>query len=102
MLKDTRLVPDFPFRLLAEDCIGMSGSELRDLCLNAAMRPVDGYIVQEVRTGQEVLNRVQLDVSPFLHMAKGYGKYLYLQDIKPHPLRFDDFIKSDGHIVMSA
>jgi SpoVK/Ycf46/Vps4 family AAA+-type ATPase len=77
MLKDTPLEPDFPVRLLAQRSVGMSGSDLRELCRNAAMLPVREY-VRETSTDQEAL-------------AKGQ-----LEGFKLRPLRFVDFFELDG------
>lgn len=65
MLKDTPLENDFPMRLLAQRSVGMSGSDLRELCRNAAMLPVREY-VREASTDQEALARGQLEVGHVL------------------------------------
>ena len=65
MLKDTPLETDFPMRLLAQRSVGMSGSDLRELCRNAAMLPVREY-VREASTDQEALARGQLEVGHVL------------------------------------
>ncbi|KAG6805927.1 hypothetical protein H0H87_003425, partial [Tephrocybe sp. NHM501043] len=44
MLKDTKVSPDFPITTLAAQCQGCSGSDLKELCRNAAMIPVREYI----------------------------------------------------------
>lgn len=40
MLRDVQLAPDFPMRALAECSVGKSGSDLKEICRNAAMLPV--------------------------------------------------------------
>ena len=61
MLKDTALETDFPLRLLAERSVGLSGSDLRELCRNAAMLPVREY-VRQTATNEEALAKGQLEV----------------------------------------
>jgi len=77
MLKDTPLEPNFPMRLLAQRSVGMSGSDLRELCRNAAMLPVREY-VRETSSDQEAL-------------AKGQ-----LEGFNLRPLRFVDFFELEG------
>ena len=61
MLKDTALETNFPLRLLAERSVGLSGSDLRELCRNAAMLPVREY-VRQTATNEEALVKGQLEV----------------------------------------
>jgi SpoVK/Ycf46/Vps4 family AAA+-type ATPase len=44
MLKDTKLSPDFSIEKLATLTEGLSGSDLRELCRNAAMVPVREFM----------------------------------------------------------
>lgn len=44
MLKETELGIDFPLDELAEQTEGLSGSDLKELCRNAAMVPVREYM----------------------------------------------------------
>jgi len=82
MLKDTPLEPDFPMRLLAQHSVGKSGSDLRELCRNAAMLPVREY-VRETSTDQETL-------------AKGQ-----LEGFKLRPLKYTDFFELEEQIESS-
>lgn len=62
MLRDTPLTPGLPLRLLAQRAVGLSGSDLRELCRNAAMIPVQEY-VRRAGVDGEMLARGQLEVS---------------------------------------
>ncbi|KAI0763538.1 ATPase [Trametes elegans] len=46
MLKDTPLAEGFSIRHLAEQAEGLSGSDLKELCRNAAMRPMREFMRQ--------------------------------------------------------
>ena len=46
MLKDTLLEEGFSIRILAEQSEGLSGSDLKELCRNAAMRPMREFMRQ--------------------------------------------------------
>lgn len=48
MLKDTQLSADFSFEALVEISGSLSGSDLKELCRNAAMIPVREYMRQHV------------------------------------------------------
>jgi len=60
MLKDTPLEPAFPLQTLAERALGLSGSDLKELCRNAAMVPVREY-VRETGENRELLEKGQLE-----------------------------------------
>ena len=44
MLRDVPLAPGFPIRHLAELAKGKSGSDLKEMCRNAAMLPVREFV----------------------------------------------------------
>ncbi|KAJ2919159.1 hypothetical protein MD484_g1268, partial [Candolleomyces efflorescens] len=77
MLKDTKTDSNFSTGLLASQTDGFSGSDLRELCRNAAMVPVREYM--RSTAGNEEL------------LAKGQ-----LEGFDLRPLRLDDFFASDG------
>lgn len=83
MLKDTPLEPNFPLRLLAEHSVGRSGSDLRELCRNAAMLPVREY-VRNAAVDQAAL-------------AKGQ-----LEGFKLRPLRIEDFFTVEGEDIAAV
>ncbi|TFY63816.1 hypothetical protein EVJ58_g3022 [Rhodofomes roseus] len=58
MLQDTELAEDFSMHKLAEETDGLSGSDLKELCRNAAMRPMREFI-RESDDDHELLSRSQ-------------------------------------------
>jgi ATPase family AAA domain-containing protein 1 len=94
MLRDVPLSPNFPMRLLAEYSKGKSGSDLKELCRNAAMLPV-----------RELVRKAHGDVA---QLARGQGVcsffftrliHLFLhvppQAFDLRPLTFEDFFEPD-------
>ncbi|KAL0573983.1 mitochondrial dynamin GTPase Msp1 [Marasmius crinis-equi] len=77
MLKDVPLSPDFPLDMLAQMSEGLSGSDLKELCRNAAMIPIREYMRANLSNGQ-VLNQEQLAT------------------FKPRPLIIQDFLTQEG------
>jgi len=77
MLNDTKMTPDFDISELATLCDGFSGSDLRELCRNAAMVPVREFM-RSSQNDPELLAKGQL---------AGF-------DIRP--LRLEDFFAEDG------
>ena len=72
MLKDTKLSPEFSIQTLAAQTEGLSGSDLRELCRNAAMVPVREFM-RSSSGNHDVLLKGQLEVcssSPCLLPAK--------------------------------
>ena len=63
MLKETELEIDFPLGELAEQTEGLSGSDLKELCRNAAMAPVREYM-KKVEGDPIALGKVQSQVLP--------------------------------------
>ncbi|KAF5360348.1 hypothetical protein D9756_004938 [Leucocoprinus leucothites] len=77
MLKDTQIAYDFSMTTLAELTEGHSGSDLRELCRNAAMVPVREFM-RSAEGNEELL-------------AKGQ-----LEGFKLRPLMLADFFAPDG------
>lgn len=63
MLKDTQLAQGFQMASLAEITEGHSGSDLREICRNAAMVPVREYM-RSADGNEELLAKGQLEVRP--------------------------------------
>jgi SpoVK/Ycf46/Vps4 family AAA+-type ATPase len=61
MLKSTKMAPGFSIAALAEATDGLSGSDLRELCRNAAMVPVREFM-QSTNDNHEALVKGQLEV----------------------------------------
>jgi len=77
MLKGTKLEPAFPLRQLASQTSGFSGSDLRELCRNAAMVPVR-ECMRVMALDDETVKRVE---------KEGF-------DIRP--LTINDFYEAEG------
>jgi len=63
MLKDTKVASDFDIQTLAAQAEGLSGSDLRELCRNAAMVPVREFM-RSTSDNHEALVKGQLEVCP--------------------------------------
>jgi len=61
MLKDTKLVPNFSIEALAAQTANFSGSDLRELCRNAAMVPVREFM-RSTSGNHEAFMKGQLEV----------------------------------------
>jgi len=61
MLKDTKLEENFNTELLAAQTEGLSGSDLREACRNAAMVPVREYM-RSAAHNEDLLAKGQLEV----------------------------------------
>ncbi|KAG6889634.1 hypothetical protein C0992_004525 [Termitomyces sp. T32_za158] len=69
MLKDTEMSPDFSLGALAAQSEGFSGSDLKEICRNAAMVPVREYL-RNATNQPEVLQRGQdegFNLRPLVH-----------------------------------
>ncbi|OSC98011.1 ATPase [Trametes coccinea BRFM310] len=77
MLKDISLAPGFSIRALAEQAEGLSGSDLKELCRNAAMRPMREFMRDAGGDPEKLAQTVNVD-------------------LKLRPLTIDDFFDSDG------
>lgn len=77
MLKDTKLSPDFSFEDLAEQADGLSGSDLKELCRNAAMVPVREFM-RSTSDNHEALAKGQLEVYSVCIIDLGKITYPFL------------------------
>jgi SpoVK/Ycf46/Vps4 family AAA+-type ATPase len=62
MLSHTHLAPDFSIDVLARRTDGLSGSDLRETCRNAAMAPVRELMREKGRSGKEGLEAAKKEV----------------------------------------
>ena len=62
MLKGTALEAGFPLQRLAMDTEGLSGSDLKEICRNAAMAPVREYM-RQAGGDRDVLEKGSHEVS---------------------------------------
>jgi len=96
MLKDVLLAPDFPMRLLAEHAKGKSGSDLKELCRNAAMLPVREF-VRKANGDVALLARGQEEVCFFLRFScTSTLTRCATQGFNLRPLTIEDFFDPDG------
>jgi len=72
MLKSTKLAPTFSIGPLAEATDGFSGSDLREICRNAAMVPVREF-TQSTRHSHKALVKGQGDVAVFALIENSQG-----------------------------
>ncbi|WWD18592.1 hypothetical protein CI109_103045 [Kwoniella shandongensis] len=79
MLAHTKLAPDFSIAQLARRTDGLSGSDLRETCRNAAMMPVQELMREKGKSGKEGLEAARKD-----------GFHL-------RPLTLNDFVTHDSH-----
>ncbi|KAK7024398.1 mitochondrial dynamin GTPase Msp1 [Paramarasmius palmivorus] len=77
MLKDTSVSPDFQIEFLAQISEGLSSSDLKELCRNAAMIPVREYMRENLSNGK-VLDQEQIEA------------------FKPRPFVIQDFLTQEG------
>jgi SpoVK/Ycf46/Vps4 family AAA+-type ATPase len=76
MLKGVPLAPNFPMRALAECSRGKSGSDLKELCRNAAMLPVR-ELVRQAKGDVAFLARSQDEVRTRLLSVDLFSDTLY-------------------------
>ncbi|ORX37299.1 putative ATPase of the AAA family [Kockovaella imperatae] len=79
MLAHTKLAPNFSIQALARRTDGLSGSDLRETCRNAAMAPVRELMREKGKSGKEGLEAAR---------KEGF---------KVRPLRMEDFVLHDSH-----
>ncbi len=67
MLAHTTLDPGFSISSLAARTDGLSGSDLRETCRNAAMSPVREVMREKGKTGKEGLEAARKEVRCFIY-----------------------------------
>ena len=95
MLKDTKLTPDFSITVLAEQTEGLSGSDLRELCRNAAMVPVREFM-RSSTDNPKALEKGQLEVCTSEPLTAFLVLTSHSQGFDLRPLSVDDFFAHDG------
>ena len=93
MLKDTPVSPDFPFQTLAEVSDGLSGSDLKELCRNAAMVPMR-ELMRRAGDNKAELFRMREEVRHQLSLCRAGANVL--QGFELRPLALEDFFQADG------
>lgn len=94
MLKDTKTAPDFKTEMLAQQTDGLSGSDLRELCRDAAMVPVREYM-RSSATNQDMMAKGQLEVRPSEVSHESTNTKFEGQGFDIRPLRLEDFFAHD-------
>ncbi|ORY99399.1 P-loop containing nucleoside triphosphate hydrolase protein [Syncephalastrum racemosum] len=103
LLKDIKLAPDFNMSELVQRTAGCSGSDLKELCRNAAMIPIREYVrsVQREPTSDDAskdlldidtenINTRPLNVTDFYaYDATNEKTYVYAQDSIPQQENLD-------------
>jgi len=79
MLSHTKLAPGFSIDELARRTDGLSGSDLKETCRNAAMVPVREFMREKGKGGKDGLEAARRD------------------GFKVRPLELDDFKRHDSH-----
>lgn len=77
MLKDTKLDPSLTIEVLAIKTSGFSGSDLRELCRNAAMVPVR-ECMREMAHDEDAIKRVGQEVCPVVHHSASLIQFVFL------------------------
>ncbi len=105
MLKDTALAPDFPMEVLAQRTGGLSGSDLKEVCRNAAMSPVREF-VRETGGDRDLLEKGRIEVCClFSYLSVDVQELRFtpcdsssnvLQGYKLRPLKVEDFFLVDA------
>ncbi len=70
MLAHTKLAPEFKIETLALRTDGLSGSDLKETCRNAAMVPVRELMREKGKSGKEGLEAARKEVRPSQYLPK--------------------------------
>jgi SpoVK/Ycf46/Vps4 family AAA+-type ATPase len=94
MLSHTSLSEDFSISKLALRTDGLSGSDLRETCRNAAMMPVQEVMREKGKLGREGLDAARKEVSDSSNLRYSNADR---QGFKLRPLVMSDFAVQDSH-----
>ncbi|OMJ07164.1 Protein MSP1 [Smittium culicis] len=89
ILSSFRLEPDFDFDLLARKSATLSGSDIKELCRNAAMNPVYEYMRNNPLP--QIIDTNPNSSSSLNSPQDIYIKHEYDQNFELRPLRIEDF-----------
>lgn len=99
MLATTQLDDDFSIDILARATEGLSGSDLKETCRNAAMVPVTEVMREKGRSGKAGLEAARLEAS---RGAMPSGGHADDQGFQVRPLRLSDFKVHNSHAYIQV
>jgi ATPase family AAA domain-containing protein 1 len=85
MLKGARLDPDFDLEFVVDQTSGMSGSDIKEACRNAAMISMREYIRENFVNGKRVNEEEEINVRPL--KTSDFFSRAASEDISPGTLR---------------
>lgn len=95
LLKEARLEKNFSIPSLVKSSEGMSGSDLKEACRNAAMRPVREYLRSS--EGLATMSKAAVRGGSAVGSGDQDGESVAS---KTRPLRTDDFFRHDDEVAI--